>query len=1179
MSLPLTGSKATQFFNRLLLCSEYLVPEQNLKVIILEVRNILEEIYITLTESNKQVNENLFARIQNAGILHRLPTPSIADSHELRIYCNKQIHDASTQPTIAEVETTLSKLSNLIWTLSGEDFPQILASFKSTSLNSETKKPYVQKPELASVKMYVTGVETGPAIGEKQRPSTIINGESAELGKIKVFCVNFEEQPSQKQKTHPANKMADFAKMLNGYLGATVYIENLRQYGNQPNQYLTNITTNLVIAPDILLDVSDIASCINQTYSAAKAVEVWAEGEALPVQDALLVPEKKTYWVNYLDNPYAYFLKKLIGTTSGANFLKGVIVNNLLDLLIQHPGEAFNYDTAFDKVLKDMVLMALKVSDSAIADMKADIKKTHLPNLERFVKEYFSNCEILAEASFISAEFGLQGRPDVVRIKNDRIDIFELKSSKMKPYSSPYPNHAAQVAGYRLLLGNALGKERIANGILIYSGAEETSGVYDVTRFNMMMQRYSNVRNTILYGLRQIAVNNAEKLLLKIITEPENQRGFNEQNCLYLASALQAAGPIVKAYYFEYLGLIMREYFSAKIGAFKSASREEGGYADLWRLSNDQKLLAQRVVHHLELTNFDKQKKLIRFVFSKPIEHAFREGDLALIYLDPQFAEPGNASDAVLKQQFLKGSIKLINHTEIYFSLRSELVPDSLLAHTTGWCMEPDEMDGNTWATISTLTSFLAAPTKAHQLILGITAPKEPSTKDCFFPDDSGLLPHQKQIISEATNATDYYLLQGPPGTGKTSTILPQLVRLGLEQHHHITILAFTNKALAEIERALETAGFDYLLLGGTEEDEGTHPRRISYLKKERTIGQLRNWIIGKRIMLSTVATFNSRKNYFTDLIQFDLLIVDEASQLLEPDLSGILPTFRKFILIGDQNQLPAVVTQAEAFCQSEDSLMQEIGLSYLRTSLFERLYKQCQQNGWDWAIGMLTDHFRMHQEIAELINSHYNNQLTTSLQRQTTTWQAYQNSGSNPLALPLQQNRILFFDFPKERKRKIQEAEAQYAVELVRFIKSYGKHPNGNAFEIGIITPFRAQIALIKHLLCEAGLEDDILVDTVERYQGQQRDIVIYTLATNDHQSMQTLQAPNQEGTTDRKLLVSLSRAKEQLILLGNRELAQSSPAYSKVIQQIELANGYYNQAKTHSITLTLDAFLQQEH
>jgi hypothetical protein len=333
MSLPLSAIKANQFFNRLVLCSEYLVPDTNLKVIILEVRNILEEIYITLTESNKQIHENLFARIQSAALLFEIPVPSISDSHSIRIYCNKQIHPTDAAPTLAEVESAISMLSKLIWTLSGENIPSALANLKSIPLQ-EPKKTYIQKPELASVRLYVTGVEQGPAIGEKQRPSTIIKGESAELGEIKIFCLNFEEQPSQKQKTHPANKMADFAKMLQGYLGATVYIENLRQYGNQPNQYLTNITTNLVIAPDILLDVSDIAGCINQISTAARAVEVWADGEVPPVQDALLVPEKKTYWVNYLDNPYAYFLKKLIGTSSGPQFLKGVIVNNLLDQLI-----------------------------------------------------------------------------------------------------------------------------------------------------------------------------------------------------------------------------------------------------------------------------------------------------------------------------------------------------------------------------------------------------------------------------------------------------------------------------------------------------------------------------------------------------------------------------------------------------------------------------------------------------------------------------------------------------------------------------------------------------------------------------------------------------------------------------------------------------------------------------
>jgi DNA replication ATP-dependent helicase Dna2 len=318
-------------------------------------------------------------------------------------------------------------------------------------------------------------------------------------------------------------------------------------------------------------------------------------------------------------------------------------------------------------------------------------------------------------------------------------------------------------------------------------------------------------------------------------------------------------------------------------------------------------------------------------------------------------------------------------------------------------------------------------------------------------------------------------------------------------------------------------------------------------------VSDLREVVMGKKIILSTVATFNSRKAYLKDLITFDMVIVDEASQLLEPDLAGILIRYQKFVLIGDQNQLPAVVTQSDSFSMVENQEMQDAGLVDLRTSLFERLYRRCESEGWQGAIGMLTDHFRMHEDIASLVNYCYNNKLEAKLARQIAPWVAYYEGKNHKLYPLLSQKRVLFLETLTEAKRKINNSEAEMAVELVRFIKSYGKNEIREPYSIGIITPFRAQIALIMHQLHEKGLNDDVMVDTVERYQGQQRDIIILSMAANDLQSFQGLQSVNLTGEIDRKLVVSLSRAKEQLIILGNSEILGNAKPYELLLNQLK--------------------------
>jgi hypothetical protein len=361
------------------------------------------------------------------------------------------------------------------------------------------------------------------------------------------------------------------------------------------------------------------------------------------------------------------------------------------------------------------------------------------------------------------------------------------------------------------------------------------------------------------------------------------------------------------------------------VGAFSAAQREEGGYADLWRLSDAQKMRQLRVISGLTLTDFNREAKLLRFTYSHIADHAFREGDLAVIYRNNHFGHSKVGDSPILKQQILKGSISTINDKEIYIRLRSELIPQSLINHSTHWCLEPDQMDGNYWNSIATLTDFLCATPDKHNLILGIKAPEVEPIQEIEFEQNCRLLPHQKDIVNQALAAKDYYLIQGPPGTGKTSTLLPYLVSGALSKgYKQITILAFTNKAIAEIEEALIKADLDYLLFGGGEEDEGKHPNRISFLKKGRSVADLREVVMGKKIILSTVATFNSRKAYLKDLITFEMVIVDEASQLLEPDLAGILIRYQKFVLIGDQNQLPAVVTQSDSFCMVENQEMQD---------------------------------------------------------------------------------------------------------------------------------------------------------------------------------------------------------------------------------------------------------------
>jgi DNA replication ATP-dependent helicase Dna2 len=101
-----------------------------------------------------------------------------------------------------------------------------------------------------------------------------------------------------------------------------------------------------------------------------------------------------------------------------------------------------------------------------------------------------------------------------------------------------------------------------------------------------------------------------------------------------------------------------------------------------------------------------------------------------------------------------------------------------------------------------------------------------------------------------------------------------------------------------------------------------------------------------------------------------------------------------------------------------------------------------------------------------------------------------------------------------------------------------------------GVITPWRAQIAAIKSIFAEGDTETDhITIDTVERYQGGAREIIIISLCTHSAEQMQSLVSLSEEGV-DRKLNVALTRARKHLILLGNKEILMQNTNYAALIE-----------------------------
>ena len=274
------------------------------------------------------------------------------------------------------------------------------------------------------------------------------------------------------------------------------------------------------------------------------------------------------------------------------------------------------------------------------------------------------------------------------------------------------------------------------------------------------------------------------------------------------------------------------------------------------------------------------------------------------------------------------------------------------------------------------------------------------------------------------------------------------------------------------------------------------------------------------------------------------------------------LPHFKRFLLIGDHKQLPAVVVQSPDASKIEDEDLQNIGLYNLRDSLFERMYKRCIKNNWTWAYASLTHQGRMHQDIMKFPSEKFYNESLKILPKESidNTFQIkpidYQIVDSDSIMEEvLCESRMVFLPSVADPLSKTGKTNASEAKLISEVVATFQKIYKNNDLEftpttLGVITPYRAQIAQIRHALQEHAIDTNTLtIDTVERYQGGARDIILISLCTNSINQLTSLVSVSDEGV-DRKLNVALTRARKHLVIIGNTSILKENSIYAALIK-----------------------------
>jgi DNA replication ATP-dependent helicase Dna2 len=385
------------------------------------------------------------------------------------------------------------------------------------------------------------------------------------------------------------------------------------------------------------------------------------------------------------------------------------------------------------------------------------------------------------------------------------------------------------------------------------------------------------------------------------------------------------------------------------------------------------------------------------------------------------------------------------------------------------------------------------------------------------------LTDNQREAIANALLAKDYYLIQGPPGTGKsfvialiileTTLYLNQSVIVSGPNHLAINnvlsklakLSPYLNKIEAKVGQEFNTYGLKY-----TDKDgEIKEIKNIDYLDVEmfNRSSQDSNKQGGAVIGVTPFHMHTSRAKG----IKCDTLIIDESGQMNIGLTLMAMSCAKKVILVGDHKQMSPIITSEK---HKED----------LTKSVFEHLYRE-------YNCSTLDTTFRMNTPICRTISTiFYDGILKSAVGSKRLV---IDKATDNPLFSP---DAPIVIKSIKHSGTNTSEEEANFCVNSIeQFINTYHCEPT----DIAVIAPYRAQCALIRKKLrkMKSALPDyaRIAVETVDRMQGQESEIVFISITTGDEDYMSDLTNfifnPN-------RFNVAMSRAKVKLILTGNTDV-----------------------------------------
>ncbi len=775
--------------------------------------------------------------------------------------------------------------------------------------------------------------------------------------------------------------------------------------------------------------------------------------------------------------------------------------------------------------------------------------------------------QVRAETFLLAPEIGLRGRLDLFWQQSGRQRLLELKTGGASG-DLPRREHRWQVYGYHALLTvRRDSKMKRALATLLYSGTPGSAQAFGIPATIREIQRVNETRNRLV--------------LSRVTGIPPAPPGPSRctkcamlKQCQHVSSLLQWQPP-------------EPDPGAASEKDFPDAEAGATGTGIGLTVTDEERNFFAHYYHLLQLEGQtgEQQQALL---WKMPVVQRIEQGT-AISGLKSQ-GEPIEIKDGWEQTFYCHNTSELREGDEILLStgdpITGEVVTGTIVAisseQVTVWTREiiahPTLIDryDNDLVHVRTLQNLLRwLETEPHlrDLVAGRIRPRFIARSYHRRADFNA---EQNLAVERALQMQNYLLIHGPPGTGKTSVIAEIVKQLSL-QGQRVMLAAFTNQAVDNMLKRLEKEGFhDYLRLGSERSiDDAIKHRHFRHLIGIQNSSQaqedttelpaysperIRELLQMTPVIATTTATWSSDKympqaeNMEEPGLHFDVAIIDEAGQLTMPAILGALRFAKRFILVGDEKQLPPLVLSREAAQQGlADSLfstLKRLDNDYMNDHPMEisacvSLRTQYRMNKW-------ISHFASTVFYEKRLTAHEsvaNRKLMVSRQPSKREYPEHIRKALDP-AFPL-----VFLDVRDEYGKvgeKISVAEARTIRDIVAELLARGIAQQ----DIGIIAPYRAQVATIRrHLFSHASesgwqalpVDSPLSVDTVDRFQGGERTVIILSFATT--QEPETGSQRREFLINPNRLNVALTRAQRKLILVGSVPALEHLPIFSRLI------------------------------